>query len=45
MSDVVNESNGEGLQNQGCGVHAGPPCTDIGMKYGIFIGVGHEGQP
>ena len=37
MSDIVNESKGNGGY-QGCNSNR-PPCHDIGMKYGIFIGV------
>ena len=37
MSDIVNQSEGNG-GFQGCNGKK-PPCTDIGMKYGIFIGV------
>ena len=38
MSDIVNESKEDGGY-QGCNGSHGPPCHDIGMKYGIFIGV------
>ncbi len=37
VSDIVNQSENAGGYN---GCNGGkPPCTDIGMKYGIFIGV------
>ena len=37
VSDIVNQSeNAGGLQ--GCNGQK-RPCTDVGMKYGIFIGV------
>ena len=37
VSDIVNQSeNAGGLQ--GCNGR-NKPCTDVGMKYGIFIGV------
>ena len=38
MSDIVNESKGNGEFN-GCNGQMRPPCHDIGMKYGIVIGV------
>ena len=37
VSDIVNQSENGGGYN-GCNSNK-PPCTDIGMKYGIFIGV------
>ena len=37
VSDIVNQSENAGGY---LGCNGGkPPCTDIGMKYGIFIGV------
>ena len=38
VSDIVNQSKGNG-GSDGCNGQNGPPCTSIGMKYGIVIGV------
>ena len=38
VSDIVNKSKGDG-GNDGCNGQNRPPCTAIGMKYGVVIGV------
>lgn len=40
MSDIISEGQGNGDDNfNGCNGRQGPPCHDIGMKYGIVIGI------
>ena len=39
MSDIVNESKDQYQHGKPCNPGNKDPCTEIGAKYGVFIGI------